>query len=338
MTNFLNQSAAIWPWLLFLGLIGIVLVIDLGVLNRHAKPVSPKRALIATGVFVLMALAFTAAVYWIYDAKWMQMGLTERGGLPMTGQRAAEEFLTGWMLEYSLSVDNLFVFTLIFGHFRVPLEYQHRVLFWGILGALVMRGLMIAAGAALIATFHWMIYLFGAFLVYTAFKMLSSKDEEAELESMFIVRVARKLFPISPVYDGSNFFTRLNTGARAATPLFLVLLTVEVTDVVFAVDSIPAIFGVTQEPFIVFTSNVFAIMGLRSLYFALAGMMDKFRFLKISLSGVLAFVGVKMLIHSWVPINGAVSLGVIALTLTAGIVASLLIPAPAAPPPADQKH
>jgi tellurite resistance protein TerC len=313
-----------WIWGGFVTLVLVILALDLGVLNRRAREVSPARALLATGVFILMALAFTVVVYWAYDADHMGKALTF-GMEPMTGRAAAAEYLQGWMLEYSLSVDNLFVFALLFTHFKVPQAYQHRVLFWGIIGALVLRGVMIGAGATLIHSFHWIIYVFGAFLLITAVKMLSMGSHDQNPEDSLVVRAARRVLPMTDHYHGSQFLA-IENGKRVATPLLLVLIIVEFTDVIFAVDSIPAIFGVTREPFIVFTSNVFAIMGLRSLYFALAGLIDKFRFLKLALCAVLAFIGLKMLLHAVVPISGVVSLSVIASALGAGVLASVLLP------------
>ena len=248
--------------------------------------------------------------------------------------QATLEFLSGWLIEYSLSLDNIFVIAIIFAHFGIPKQYQHRVLFWGILGALIMRGIMIALGAVLIAQFQWILYVFGAFLIFTAFKLLRNNDHEATPEEGFIYKLARRVFPFHPEIVGQKFFIRKD-GRLWMTPLFLVLLIVEGTDVVFAVDSIPAIFAITQDPFLVFTSNVFAILGLRSLYFALAAMMDKFRFIKVSLAIVLAFIGVKMILLYWhIHLLTAVSLGVIVTVLGGGILASLLIP----PPQSQDQH
>ena len=233
------------------------------------------------------------------------------------------KYFTGYIIEKSLSLDNIFVIALIFSFFKVPAMYQHRVLFWGILGALVMRGLMIFAGTMLIQKFSWMIYVFGALLVITAIKMLVSRHDNLEPEKNIVVKFARKFFPVSKSFEGPKFFTRVN-GAKAITPLLLVLLIIESTDVMFAIDSIPAIFAVTTDPFIVFTSNVFAILGLRSLYFALAAMMDKFRYLKISLVFVLAYVGVKMMLSHTMPIPTLVSLTIIITMLFVGLVASII--------------
>lgn len=328
-----------WLWAGFLALVAAILAVDLGVLNRHSRPVSPGRAVANTGVFVLMAMAFAGVVYVIYDQGLMGSGAKANGGAPMTGHAAAVEFLSTWLLEYSLSVDNLFVFTLVFSHFAIPAKHQHRVLFWGILGALLLRGVMIGAGSALVAAFHWVLYIFGVVLIVTAVKMVLAKDEHFDPEKSFMLRLARRIFPVTPELHGEKFFVRTMVNHKrvlAATPLFLVLVVVEATDVVFAVDSIPAAFGQTQQPFIIFTSNVFAIMGLRSLYFALAGLMKMFRYLKLSLAFVLVFVGVKMLVehaieipsmgihYEGVHIGSPVSLGVILTALTMGVLASLL--------------
>jgi tellurite resistance protein TerC len=244
------------------------------------------------------------------------------------GSEKALEFLTGYLIEYSLSADNVFVFALIFSYFAVPAQYQHKVLFWGILGALVMRFGMIAIGAALIAKFSWIIYVFGAFLVITGIKMIVKRDEEIHPERNPVVRLFKRLMPVTSGYREGRFFV-VEAGRKAATPLFVVLLMVEFTDVIFAVDSIPAIFAVTTDSFIVYTSNVFAILGLRSLYFALAGVMNKFHYLKIGLGVILTFVGVKMLLaHTAWKIDTLVSLGVVVFILATSVVASLLRPVP----------
>ncbi|CAN5497789.1 TerC family protein [soil metagenome] len=242
----------------------------------------------------------------------------------LSNNDAAIAFLTGYLIEKALSVDNIFVIVLIFTYFSVPAVYQHRVLFWGILGALVMRGAMIALGAALIEEFHWIIYVFGAFLIFTGFRMARQGDEELEPEANPVVRLFRKLVPVTEKFEGDKFFIR-RAGALMATPLLLVLVIIETTDLIFAVDSIPAIFAVTQDPFIVYTSNIFAILGLRSLYFVLAGVVHKFHYLKLGLSVVLAFVGAKMLLTDTAyKIPTLVSLAVIALILTVAVVASLV--------------
>jgi len=266
-----------WHWAGFVLCVIFFLALDLGVFHRRAHVVKFKEALTWTAVWVTLSLLFAAAL------------------VPLRGRQEAVEFVTGYLIELSLSMDNVFVIALIFTYFRVPSQYQHRVLFWGILGALVMRGVMIAAGAALIERFTWMLYVFGAFLIFTGIKMMFVGNEEVHPEKNPVVRLARKLFPVSDEIHNQKFTTRLN-GRLALTPLALVLLMVETTDLIFALDSIPAIFGVTTKRFIVFTSNVFAILGLRSLYFVLAGMIDYFRYLKIGLSVVLVFIGVKMLL------------------------------------------
>jgi tellurite resistance protein TerC len=266
-----------WIWAGFILCILFFLALDLGVFHRRAHVVKFKEALAWTSVWVTLSMLFAAAL------------------IPLRGRGEAVEFVTGYIIELSLSMDNVFVFALIFLHFKIPLKYQHRVLFWGILGALVMRGMMITLGAALVEKFMWTLYVFGAFLVFTGLKMMFVSDEGVRPEKNPVLKLARKLFPVSPDFKGQHFTTLWN-GRHALTPLALVLVVVETTDLVFAVDSIPAIFGVTTKKFIVFTSNVFAILGLRSLYFVLAGMIDYFRYLKNGLSIVLVFIGVKMLI------------------------------------------
>ena len=286
---------------------------SLGVFHRKCHVVTLKESLAWTAVWIALALVFNAGVWHFY------------------GSGKALEFFTGYLIEKSLSVDNVFVFALLFSYFAVPPLYQHKVLFWGILGALVMRAVMIALGAALIAKFAWIIYVFGGFLILTGIKMIVKREEEIHPENNPVVKWFKRLMPVTPDYRGDKFFVREN-GIRMATPLFVVLLLVEVSDLIFAVDSIPAIFAVTTDPFIVYTSNVFAILGLRSLYFALAGVMDKFHYLKIGLGVVLSFVGVKMILaHTAWKIDTLVSLGVIATTLAIAAVASLARPQGAAP-------
>ncbi|MGX9726750.1 MAG: TerC family protein [Candidatus Electronema sp. VV] len=309
------------PWFLFILLILSLLFLDLGVFHKQNKVISAKEALLWTMFWVALALLFNVFIFYAYSRNWLGIGLGEHA--LKSGKDAALKFFTGYIIEKSLSLDNIFVIAMIFSYFKVEGKYQHRVLFWGILGALVMRGAMILAGTALIQTFDWMIYVFGGFLILTAGKMLFSGDEEIDPEKNLLIRVARKIFPVSPNFEGEKFFTVLN-GKKAVTPMFLVLLIVESTDVLFAVDSIPAIFAVTIDPFIVFTSNVFAILGLRSLYFALAAMIDQFRYLKLSLVVVLAYVGVKMILSHHYPIPTGLSLGIIAGILCAGVAASLL--------------
>lgn len=310
----------IYFWLGFLLLVFILLALDLGVFHKKDKAIPAKEALLWTGFWVFLALLFNVFIYFAYEYHWLGIGL--HVGHNVGGKEAAIKYFTGYVVEKSLSLDNIFVIAMIFSYFSVPDKYQHRVLFWGILGALVMRGIMIYAGAALIDRFDWMIYVFGGLLIFTAIKMLLSKNEEIHPDDNPLVKLARKLYPVTGTYKGHHFFTKLN-GRRAITPLFLVLLVIESTDVIFAVDSIPAIFAITTDPYIVFTSNVFAILGLRSLYFALAAMITKFRYLKISIVIVLIYVGIKMLISEMYHIPTLVSLFVIILILGSGILASL---------------
>jgi tellurite resistance protein TerC len=298
----------IWLWVGFNVFVLAMLALDLGVFHRKAHVVSFKESITWTVVWVALALLFNGGIWHFY------------------GSQKALEFLTGYLIEKSLSVDNVFVFALLFSYFAVPAKYQHKVLFWGILGALIMRAIMIFLGAALIAKFTWIIYLFGGFLILTGIKMVVKREEEIHPERNPVVKWFKKLMPVTSDYRGDKFFVR-ESGVRAATPLFVVLLLVEVSDLIFAVDSIPAIFAVTTDPFIVYTSNVFAILGLRSLYFALAGVMDKFHYLKIGLGVVLAFVGVKMLLaHTAWKIPTLLALGVVVLILAASVVVSLLRP------------
>ena len=290
-----------------------VLALDLGIFNRKAHAPSVKEAAAWSAVWISLSLGFAGVVYW-------QMG----------GQ-AALEFVTGYLIEYSLSIDNIFVILLIFSYFRIPDKYQHRVLFWGILGALVMRGGMIAAGAFLIARFHWIIYVFGAFLVFTGIRMAMHDDSDIEPEANPILRLVRRMLPITHDYRGQHFFVKEPPmpgmpATLMATPLFVVLILVETTDLIFAVDSIPAIFAVTRDPFLVYTSNVCAILGLRSLYFLLAGFIHKFHYLKLGLAVVLTFVGVKMLLGAVYHIPILISLAVIAGVLVTAVVASMMFP------------
>ena len=298
----------LWPWLAFNLFVLAMLGLDLGVFHKKTHVVSFKESITWTVVWISLALVFNFGIY------------------HYLGPQKGLEFFTGYVIEKSLSVDNVFIFALLFSYFAVPPLYQHKVLFWGVFGALVMRAIMIFLGAALIAKFSWVIYLFGAFLILTGIKMIVKREEEIHPENNPLVRWFKKLMPVTSDYRGDRFFVMEN-GVRMATPLFVVLLVVEFSDLVFAVDSIPAIFAVTTDPFIVYTSNVFAIMGLRSLYFALAGVMDKFHYLKIGLGVVLTFVGVKMLLgHTPYKIDTLISLGVIITVLIASVAASLLWP------------
>ena len=301
----------LWLWVGFNTFVLAMLALDLGVFHRQAHVVSMKEAASWSALWVSLALVFNYGIY------------------HFMGPQAGLEFLTGYLIEKALSVDNIFVFVLIFSYFNVPPRYQHRVLFWGILGALLMRGAMIAAGAALITEFHWIIYVFGAFLVFTGIRMATQTEHAIDAESNPVIRLVRRFVPVTNQYHGQSFFVRQEVGGRlrqVATPLFVVLVLIETTDLIFAVDSIPAIFAITQDPFIVYTSNVFAILGLRALYFLLAGVIHKFHYLKLGLSAVLVFVGVKMLLTDVYKVPVGVSLGVIALVLATSVVASLLFP------------
>jgi tellurite resistance protein TerC len=298
-------------WLGFTVFVVVMLVVDLGVFHKRAHEVSAREALAWTGVWVALSLLFNVGVY-----LWF-------------GSERALEFLTGYLIEKALSVDNLFVFLVVFSYFSVPPSLQHRVLFWGILGAMVMRAFFILAGAALIQRFHWVMYLFGAFLIFTGVKLLAERDAEVHPEKNPVLRLFRRVVPAVDDYQGTHFIVRRG-GKWLATPLLMVLVVVEATDIVFAVDSIPAIFAVTSDPFIVFTSNIFAILGLRALYFALAAMIGRFHYLKVGLGLVLGFVGVKMVIVDLYKIPIALSLAVVVALLAGSVVASLLRP-PARP-------
>jgi tellurite resistance protein TerC len=303
----------VWLWVGFNLFVLAMLAVDLGVFHREAHRVTTKEAGIWSAVWITLALIFNAGIYHFMGT---QKGL---------------EFLTGYLIEKALSVDNIFVFVLVFSYFRVPPQYQHRILFWGILGALLMRGAMIGAGSLLLQQFHWIIYVFGAFLVYSGIKMATQKEQTVDPEHNPVLVLMKKFIPVTHVYSGQKFFIKEawrkdGKERRVATPLFVVLVFVETTDLIFALDSIPAIFAVTQDPFIVYTSNVFAILGLRALYFLLAGVIEKFHYLKIGLAFVLVFVGAKMLAESFIHIPTGISLLVVAVVLTISVVASLLFP------------
>ena len=344
-----------WIWIAFIAFVLLMLALDLGVFHRKAHDVSVKEALAWSAVWLSMGLAFSVFVYFAYDGQWFDLGtmFDAVDGLMNNGATATEKYLTGYVVEKSLSVDNIFVIAMVFGFFAVPPLYQHRVLFWGILGALFMRGVMIAVGAQLIAEFHWVLYVFAAFLILTAIKMLFLKTDHTDPNKNLIVRLTRRLFPVTARFHGEHFVVRAGSpasyesevpgapmvpdevvdkappGTLLLTPLALALIMVETTDLIFAVDSIPAIFAITADPFLVFTSNVFAILGLRSLYFALAGMMNKFRYLKFSLALVLLVVGVKMLLAEWLKLTlgkhfNLYLLMVILAILAVGVTTSIL--------------
>lgn len=332
-----------------------MLALDLGVFHRKAHVVSVKEAVAWSGVWIAMGLSFAVLLYFAYEGTWFGLGsgVDAIDGMKNDGITATEKYLTGYVVEKSLSVDNIFVIAMIFNFFGVPQLYQHRVLFWGILGALLLRGVMIAIGAKLIAEFHWVLYLFAIFLIITAVKMLFLKTEHNDPNKNIVVRFTRRFFPVTTRFHGEHFTVRAGApasyesevpgapaipdevveqappGTLLLTPLALALVMVETTDLIFAVDSIPAIFAITGDPFLVFTSNVFAILGLRSLYFALAGMVDKFRYLKPALAMILMVVGVKMLIADW--LKGLLGkyfnlylLIVVFAILAAGVVGSLV--------------
>lgn len=303
-------------WGLFIAMILVFIAIDLGVFNRSAHVISVKEASGWTALWVSVALLFSIAVYFIY-----KNGLVDNP-TNLAPSEAAITYITGYLIELSLSVDNIFVIAVIFSAFDIPMKYQHRVLFWGIIGAIVFRALMILFGVVLISRVSWMIYVFGLFLLYTAYKMLTSKDEKFDPRNSFVFRQIRKLIPITKTIEGEHFFVK-KKHIRAATPLFVALIVIEVTDVLFALDSIPAIIAITTDPFLVFTSNILAIMGLRSMYFFLSNMLDKFAYLEYSLIAILSFVGVKMLLSHHVHIPQMISLGFILLSIIAGVVGSL---------------
>jgi tellurite resistance protein TerC len=304
---------SIWGWVGFNVVVLAILALDLGVLHRKSEKVSLKEAAIWSGVWVALSLSFAFAVY------------------RTMGRQSGLEFLTGYLIEYALSVDNIFVFVLIFSYFNVPEKYQHRVLFWGIIGALVLRGVMIVAGSALVTRFSWTLYIFGAFLVFTGLKMALQKDDAAyNPEHDPVLRLSRRLIPVTRDYRGDKFFVREPDASgrirTAATPLFIVLMIVDTTDIIFATDSIPAIFAVTRDPFIVYTSNICAVLGLRALYFLLANVVDKFVYLKLGLSLVLVFIGAKMLLEGFLHIPILASLGVVGVLLGSSILVSLKWP------------
>jgi tellurite resistance protein TerC len=353
----------LWMYLGFVTLVCVLLALDLGVFHRKAHVVRTREALGWSAFWIGLGLAFTGLIYLGYERHWLGLGLTpDAMSIPLVdgsgqvvyndGASAAVKYITGFLVEKSLAVDNIFVIAMIFSFFAVPAIYQHRVLFWGILGALIMRGLMIGVGAALITEFSWVVYVFGAFLVLTGIKMLLLKAGDSDLNANPLVRLTRRLLSVTERYHGEHFFVRAGSrasheppvpgaaveadrvvdgarrGALLVTPLFLALVCVEFTDLIFAVDSIPAIFAVTTDAFLVFTSNVFAILGLRSLYFALAGMMDSFRYLKVALAFVLMVVGIKMMTHAWLKAwlgenFNLYMLGVVLGILAAGVIASL---------------
>ncbi len=336
------------PWLAFIGFVLLMLALDLGVFHRKSHVVGFKESMTWSAVWITLGLSFSGLVYLAYENHWygLGIGLDAVDGLTNNGKLAATKYLTGYVVEKSLSVDNIFVIAMVFGSLAVPARYQHRVLFWGILGALLLRGAMIGVGAALVQNFHSVLYIFGGFLILTALKMLFMKEKEEHPENNPIVRWLKKHFPITRDYHGDHFMVKAGShksheaaepgaalvrdpvveaaplGKWLLTPLAVALLLVEITDLIFAVDSIPAIFAITADPFLVFTSNVFAILGLRSLYFALAGMITQFRYLKPALSLILLVVGVKMLAAKWLKLWLGDSFNLTILALILGILAT----------------
>lgn len=308
----------IMVWILFLATIFVFLALDLGIFNKNPHVIKPKEAGIWTGIWVSLSFAFSGIIYWLYTHNYIENPDNLKPAV------ASMKFITGYLIELSLSIDNIFIIAIIFTSFRIPQKFQHRVLFWGIIGAIIFRGLLIFFGVMLINKFSWMTYLFGAFLVYTAVKMLFKKETEEEYnpKKSFIYRNLRKLIPITSEVDGEHFFIKKRR-INAATPLFVALIIIEIMDVIFALDSVPAILAITSDPFLVFSSNIFAILGLRSMYFFLAHMLEKFSYLEYSLIAILSFVGIKMLTHAYIELPEWASLGFIALSLTTGIIVSI---------------
>lgn len=309
-------------WSGFLVLVVLLLALDLGIFNKKSHNITAKEALVWTSIWVSVALLFGGFVYFLYETNWMQL-LAADNALLYNGKEALLKYYTGFIIEKSLSLDNIFVMAMVFAFFRIPAQHQHKVLFWGILGAMVFRGIMIFAGTALITQFYWVNYLFGLLLLYSAVQMLISKHEELELLNSPVVRLLKRFYPLSERREEGSFFVH-EKGKRAMTILFVSLVIIETTDILFAIDSIPAIFAITTDPFLIFTSNIFAILGLRSLYFVLADFMDRFQYLKYSLILILAFVGIKIMLSHHYSFPAVVSLGMIIGMLMVGIVASLL--------------
>lgn len=308
-----------WVWIIFIAVVIAFLALDLGIFHKKEHVIRSKEAGIWTSIWVLVAFGFSGAIYWLFS-----QGLVSNP-THLTPHNAVLKFITGYLIELSLSIDNIFVIAVIFAAFKIPPIYQHRVLFWGILGAIIFRGLAILFGVALITKFDWIIYVFGAFLLWTAFKMLKGDEKDFDPENSFVFRQIKKLFPITKSIKGNDFFVK-EIGVTSATPLFVALIVIELTDILFAMDSIPAILAITADPFIVFSSNILAILGLRSMYFLLSRMLQKFRHINYSLVVILAFVGLKMIFSNHIEIPEWVSLTVISVALITGIVTSLAIP------------
>ena len=305
-------------WIVFIAVVIFALILDLGVFNRKPHVIKTKEAAIWTSVWVTCALLFSGIVYLSFQHNWIANPTN------LTPSNAVLKFVTGYLIELSLSVDNIFIIALIFSSFAIPKKYQHEVLFYGVLGAIVFRAIMIVFGVALITEFSWMIYVFGVFLILTALKLLFSHNKQKDPQDFKIYKWIAKVYPVTTTVEGDKFFITKN-GVKYATPLFVALIIIELTDVFFAIDSIPAILAITADPFIVFTSNILAIMGLRSMYFLVVGMLDKFKYINYSLVAILGFVGIKMIISHQVEIPEWISLGVIVISLAAGMLASKVI-------------
>jgi len=306
-------------WIIFISCILLFLALDLGIFNKKSHVIKAREAAIWTSIWVSIALGFSAVIWWLFS-----QGLVANP-TGITPDDAVLKYVTGYLIELSLSIDNVFVIAIIFKAFKIPDLYQHRVLFWGILGAIVFRALMIVFGVALINQFDWIVYVFGAFLIYTAFKMWKSDDSEFNPKNSFIFKKMRKVLPYTTFMDGDKFFIK-RLGIRVATPLFMTLIIIEITDILFALDSIPAILAITADPFIVFSSNILAILGLRSMYFLISRMLNKFRYINYSLVLILAYVGLKLIFSHHIEIPEWLSLAVIGLSLAGGILASVMIP------------
>ncbi|WP_419214283.1 TerC family protein [Maribacter sp. X9] len=305
-------------WIVFIAFVLLFLALDLGVFHKNEHVIKSKEAGIWTAVWMGIAFSFSGIIYWLFSAEI----IANPTGL--TPNNAVLKYITGYLIELSLSVDNVFVIAVIFSSFKIPALYQHRVLFWGILGAIVFRALMIFFGVALITKFEWIIYIFGIFLLYTAFKMLKDDEDNFDPKNSFVFKQIKKVYPVTSKIQGHDFFVK-RMGVKAATPLFVALIVIELTDILFALDSIPAILAITANPFIVFSSNILAILGLRSMYFLISRMLEKFRFINYSLVVILAFVGLKMLFSHYVELPEWVSLAVISLSLVSGVLASIFI-------------
>ena len=305
-------------WIVFIAFVLIFLALDLGVFHKNDHVIKSKEAGIWTAIWVTVAFSFSGVIYWLFNSGFID------NPTGLTPNNAVLKYITGYLIELSLSVDNIFVIAVIFSSFKIPPLYQHRVLFWGILGAIVFRALMIFFGVALITKFEWIIYIFGIFLLYTAFKMLKGDENDFDPKNSFVFKQIKKIYPITTTIHGHDFFVK-KIGVNAATPLFIALIVIELTDILFALDSIPAILAITTDPFIVFTSNILAILGLRSMYFLISRMLEKFRYINYSLVVILAFVGLKMLFSHYLELPEWVSIVVISVALASGVLSSMFI-------------